>query len=213
MRAEKVVPGKSVGRIVLGMSRTEAIRLLGNPKRAQAVKQCNEKTLKVSKTDLYTDVWEYPGAAGSEEATHLTVVSRAGKVIQINYSSPRYVTPEGITPASTFADIRKAYPKMSVREYVFLGFEPQAAGAYAAFLMDDTRRGIAFLTGTQDDVGTYMQLPEITPQTIYIHAPGQPALPVEEDERAAVPVQRGSEYLTKIRDWFAGGPHRPPKNP
>jgi hypothetical protein len=213
MRVGEVVPGKSVGRIVLGMSRTEAIRLLGKPTRAQAVKRRNEKTLKVSKTDLYTEVWEYPRAPGTDDPTHLTVVSRAGKIIQINYSSPRYATPEGITPASSFTDIRKAYPKMTVREYVFLGFEPQAAGAYAAFLMDDTRRGIAFLTGTQDDVGTYMELPKITPQTIYIHAPGQPALPVEEDEWAAAPVNGGSDYLTKIRDWFAGGPHRPPKNP
>jgi hypothetical protein len=99
---------------------------------------------------------------------------------------------------------------MTVREFVFLGFEPQAAGAYAAFLIDDVRRGIAFLAGTQDDIGTYIELPKITPQTIYIHAPGTPALPVEE-ELASPPVRSGDSYLPKIRDWFAGGPHRPPK--
>jgi hypothetical protein len=75
-----IVPGKSLGKIRLGMTTKEVVTLLGNP----------GKTVKEQQATLIT---YQSKKSGNQVGLYL----EAGRVVQIHFTSPAYATQEGIT--------------------------------------------------------------------------------------------------------------------
>jgi hypothetical protein len=75
-----IVPGKSLGKIRLGMTTKEVVALLGNPGKTQKEQQATLITYQSKKS-------------GNQVGLYL----EADRVVQIHFTSPAYATQEGIT--------------------------------------------------------------------------------------------------------------------
>jgi hypothetical protein len=201
------VPGRSLGRVALGMPRADVWKTLGRPARRRIVRGLPAPHPLVSYT---LDTWD-----GSPEqgARFLFVLCRNGQVIQIEDSGPRILLGQNVswvgTSAGTFTDIRRRYPRMRVEAYDFTNYD----SGHTTFYADDVRDGIAFtLVSVGDSRYDYNALPASKPDTLVIHAAGSRALPVTDDLQMIVTVDAPTpdsmgKYLPQMRAWFAGDPH------
>lgn len=147
-----IIAGRSIGRVRLGMSRTEVHRRLGPPSDAQPG----------GKHDFYQN---------KSNASELVVTYRGSSVVEIFTTSPQFSTPQGITTHSAYAQVRKRYKHL--RQSV------QEMQEVRACIYDDVRHGIAFQFVAPMDrkysrFGAGRLKPGAFPQYIAVHEPGKP---------------------------------------
>lgn len=183
-QAATVVPGHSVGNVSLGMSRSAVWKVLGKPRQSFSAR----------------------GYAEDDWARRWRVLSRRGRVVQIDVADPRLTDQDGVSTGTAFAAIRRRRPRMQVRMYGF--DDPGGDGGYVGYYIDDRRRGEAFMVGTQDDGATYQTLPTSKPDYLIVHAPGRAALPIADGVYGGPQPRDREDFFGKISAWFAGGPHR-----
>ncbi|MDQ3812588.1 MAG: hypothetical protein M3347_01400 [Armatimonadota bacterium] len=153
-----VVPGRSVGKVRLGMTRTTVHQKLGKP----------GKTARW-RSGLVQDSWLASPVKEFDERTFVHVLYKKNKAIQIEFNSPRFVTTTGISMRSSLAQFRAKHKKPRVRAYVYA--DPDGSG-YVGYYYDDVKRGLTFELGTQD----YFDA-RATPHSLRVHLPGRPVLP------------------------------------
>lgn len=185
--AGSAAPGRSVGHVFLGMDRADVWKILGKPKRTATVPHG---------MDLYgEDDW-----TGSDHT--LTVISLRDKVVQVEFDSPRITTTDGLsTEKSTFAQIRRRHPAMTVRVYLLHYFQPEEEPTGDAYYLDDVRGGVAFTCGFE--AGVASDALDTTPTSIIIHRLGVAAVPVFNGHWST--ASRDPEGLRLLRSWFT--PH------
>ena len=193
---QAVVPGRSVGRVFLGMQQSDVRKILQSPRLSRSLPASALPA--PHRPGRYTvDQWE--------SGTHLlTILYRNAQVVQIEVDSPQFTAPGGVSVDAPLATVRRRFPKMRVDQYIATVQGEEDSGE-RFFCADDVRRGIAF---TQyPDTATYDDLPSLTPDTLIVHLPGQRALPVPADPQDIVkPNLRRDDFLFKTRNWFAGSP-------
>ncbi len=184
------VPGRSVGRIFLGMARPDVWKILGNPVQKHTVPHGR---------DVYTeDLWV--------TGYTLSVYCEHGVVVQIEFNSPRFTTPEGLSTQTDLDQICRTDRSLTVSSYN-MRYEPDYVGYTVGFYFDDAARGIAFCYET--DGGITAAYRRGWPDTISIHRPGRPVLPLyEEHYLNPMPVTpQSTRDLRLMRSWLA--PHTP----
>ena len=200
---QAVMPGRSAGRVFLGMPRADVWKRLHPPLRHRSLR--SSALPAPHRPGRYTvDGW----GRGSRS---LTVLYRNARVVQVEVNSPQFIAPGGVSVATPFAVLRRRFPRMRVDEYGMIQTLRDGTPSDAlSFYADDVKRGIAFTTGTQDDQATYDELPGLKPDSLIVHRPGRPVLPVEaaSDTRVTTEPHSWNDFLPAIRAWFAGGPHQ-----
>ncbi len=110
--APSIVPGQSIGKISLGMRHSTVIRLLGVPQQA--------RTLRSSRIPGPHPAGDYEIDAWMKSTTVLgpvlTVTLRNDRVVQIETSSPRFTTADGLSIKTPFETVR-LYVLMRVDQY------------------------------------------------------------------------------------------------
>ena len=184
------LPGRGVGRIFLAMQRDDVIRSLGTPRTTYYPRLTSASGLPRSLQGAYVeDEWV------SENGNYqLQIVYRRGRVVQIYTNNPKYAT-VNISVASSFDDIRRRYPRMTVHGY---GTGDEALTFYA----DSVNRGIAFVFNIPDNepMPDTNVLADKTPDALIVHEPGTSVLPIY---NAFVGKRDESDdEIGRIRTWF-----------
>jgi len=182
-----VIAGQAVGHAVLGMQRADVWKVLKKPTKTFSMTHGGSR--------YGEDDWTGGGYT-------LTVVSEQDKVIQVEFESPRMTTTDGLTMKSTLAQIRRLHPAMTAQ--VYLLYSCYAVGDMPtgnSFYLDDVRRGIAFTTEPQE--GIVEDSLNNRPDSIIIHRPGRPAVPIFNGHWSA--VSDDADGLSLLRSWFTPG--------
>ncbi len=156
-----VVPGERVGSVRLNATIAQVHKLLGNPS-----KSVKWKTGEVQDNFLGAKPPVDAGGADKYPRHNLTVIYRAGQVVQIEFNSAAFSTDEGISIESSLSDFRDTYGPLKPYAY---GMDE---GGYVAYYYDSAANGIAFSFGIQD----YFDA-TINPETIRVHKRGTKVLP------------------------------------
>ncbi len=199
---QAVVPGRSVGRVFLGMQQSDVWKILLSPRQ--------RRSLPASALPAPHRPGRYALDEWGDDSHSLTILYRDAKVVQVEVSSPRFTLPGGVSVATPFAVLRRRFPRMRVDQYHSTGGVEDEGIGDVGFYADDVRQGIAFTSSILDDEDTYNELPRLKPDSLIVHLPGQRALPTDTDPSIhimAAPHSRDN-YLPELRAWFAGGPHR-----
>ncbi len=201
---EIIQPGKGIGKLRLGMSVREALRLRGKPNSTERIGLSTNKHPKPQLTRDQELLWWEGGTADDPESWLVASIHRE-RIVQLAAMGVDYRLPSGLSTASEFALIRKTYPKLTVRVgYFGSGDEP----GYVGYFFDSLPLGVAFTKGTQDDVGLHNELPKLTPESIVVHPVRQRVLLMEHglvglEEK---PLGKTSQ---RIAAWLAGGVIKP----
>jgi hypothetical protein len=151
----KIEPGLKAGKIELGTSRQAVHKILGQPSATYNVEG-----------KLTGDVWM------ANTGNDVRIVYRGGQVIQVKVTSASFKTPEGLTTASTLAEVQKHYRKLrKSRHFV------NDSGGVSVDYYDEVRRGIAF-----EFVSIDSESPEFKPYAIVVHRPGERVIPENGEE-------------------------------
>lgn len=157
-QSQGIEPGSRVGKIRLGMKRQVVHRTLGQP---QGVFQLA--------SGAAGDYWQ-SNATGDA----LQIGYRAGKVFQIEVTSNRFSTPEGLTTGSSLPEVRKAYGPLRKTSY----FRDNTGGT-AVNYYEAAGRGITFTFVNRDsttDPGNFQLF------SIIVHSPRSRAVTADEGD-------------------------------
>lgn len=154
-----IVPGKSVGPVRLGDARAAVIKARGKPTETKRLR-----------SGLVKDSWLGAEPAPNSEDSQLffNVISRAGRVVQIEFNDPKYKTATGISIESTLAQFRAEHKRPRVSAFTY---DDGEGSGYVGYYYDDVRSGIAFSLTTQD----YFDA-NVIPEAFRVHAAGQPVI-------------------------------------
>ena len=161
--APNVVAGKSIGKISLGFTPAQVHKILGKPKKTFKLK--NGLT-----DDLYTSKGEPVERFVEPADNKLEILYKAGKAVQIEVTSPKFVTKDGLSTDTPFAVLNK---KVNPKRFYVYGTPDDVVSGASMYYLDNISGGIAFeYGGTQDiwfkDVGS---------TTLIVHRKGVPVLP------------------------------------
>ncbi|HVG35974.1 MAG TPA: hypothetical protein VM911_23170 [Pyrinomonadaceae bacterium] len=157
-QSNEIEPGNRVGKIRLGMTRQSVHRTLGQPQGVFSLQR-----------GVAGDYW-HSNATGDA----LQISYRAGKVFQIEITSNRFSTPEGLTTESSLREVRKAYGPLRKTAY----FRDNTGGTTVNYY-EAAGRGITFMFVNMDsttDPGNFK------PFSIIVHARGQSAVTADEGD-------------------------------
>ena len=201
---ETIQPGLGIGKLRLGMGVREALRLRGKPNSTEWVGLSTNKNPKPVLLGSLELLWWEGGTADDPESWLVAHVQHE-RIVQLSAMGANYRLGNGVSTTSDFTQIRKVYPKLTVRAAYF-GSEDEPG--YVGYFFDEVRQGMAVTKGTQDDVGLYSELPKLTPESIVVHPPRQKVLLMEHglvglEEN---PPGKTSKYIAA---WLAGGVLKP----
>ncbi len=156
-----VMPGKSLWGVPLGVSRAQAVSLVGKHLAGFHAKHPPSHHFPHA---MIEDIWRF--AFGSQSET-IEVISQNQRVVQIR----EWTSGERGQTDSTFAQLLHGH---SLQKAAF-GFDSPDGDGYVGYYYDDRKRGICFTRGVQDDF-----LLTLHPDGLIIHRPGAAVLPIEE---------------------------------
>lgn len=196
-----ILPGRGIGRLRIGMTASQGAALLGKPTQKTHVKTAAPD----AKTSRPTPWDEWRWAEGKSDDDGLTILMKQNRLVQIAATGRAFRTPNRLSTESTFAEIRQRHPRLTLRLF---GFGTDEEPGYLGYWFVDLSAGIAFTHGTQDDLSSYDQLPNLHPQSLVVFAPTAGVVPIEfgflgKRERES------TEIGGRIRAWLSGGSHRP----
>lgn len=167
----EILPGRQAGKLILGMTSEEALRLMGKPR------EMRERSVGIQEIS-----WWPNQLAGQEVGTLATVATFASdKLIQVTTGDSSLYDQHGLSARSTLAEVIAQYrslgyplPKVSAFA-IFTGEEP----AYEAYVYDDVGIGIAYIIFARDHFDHSVALSKIA-----VHRPGTAFMP----PKGATPV-------------------------
>ena len=140
-----IVAGKRVGTVTVGMTRTQAEKLLGAPS--------SSGDLSPHRTNV---TWPLPGKGD----IHVQFVD--GKAARVGTTAKEYATADGLAGGASVAKMRSLHPAVTETDY-----EIRRKGGVSAQCYDDVAAGIGF----EFDKGPAQR--DFVLRTIYVHAPGK----------------------------------------
>ena len=156
-----VIPGKSLGRISIGFTTAQVHKALGKP----------DKTFKL-KNGLTDDIYTSKRLSSkNRQSIHhkIEILYKSGQVIQIEATSPIFVTPSGLSTDTSIVVLnKKLNPK---RFYVYESPGDDVGGALMYYL-DQVESGIAFEYGATQDIW----FKDFGSSTLIVHRKGVPVL-------------------------------------
>ncbi len=157
-----VVAGQSLGGVRLGSTRAQVVKILGKP--------TSSFSLKGGFTD---DLWRDKNVSTDRNGNPLRhkveVIYKAGKVVQVEATSPAFTTANGTSTRSALSSLTDKYPNFRVLVYGYVKGE----GAWQNYYFDDVKKGISYeYEGWQEELYRRSM-----PSTIIIHKPGTRVLP------------------------------------
>ncbi|MDF2441408.1 MAG: hypothetical protein JWN98_2392 [Abditibacteriota bacterium] len=154
-----VVPGVSVGRVKLGDTQAVVRQKMGRP-----------TTSGRHSNGVMQDSWLGPEvAAHSADHRFFRVLYKNGRVTQIEFNSPQFVTSRGISSQSMLQQFRARYPRSRRRSYL-LSYEG-GGGGHIEHYFDHRRSGLCFEFGTQDDYDA-----RVRPTSLRVHRRNTPVI-------------------------------------
>jgi hypothetical protein len=163
-----ILPGERLGDVKLGATSAEVRELLGEPTesipRGEGFKE---------------DIWAYP-MNGMDGETELRVSYGSDRVIQVEATSPDYVTVDALSTRSRLWQVLLKRKNCQVAAYAIWS-SPE--DRYDAYYYDDISGGIAFVVGTNDYFNHSAQITAIA-----VHNPGRRAIPVQ-GARSIIPTR------------------------
>ncbi len=140
-----VVPGRSLGRVSLGFTRAQVHRALGKP----------DKTLKL-KSGLTDDIWRAkttavkPDGWGNTRVVRhkVEVLYRRGRVVQIEATSPVFVTRSGF---STQTPLQVLDTSLNPKRFYTYASPGDDVGGALMYYLNQVQAGIAFEYGPAQD--------------------------------------------------------------
>lgn len=151
----KIEPGRRAGKITLGVSRQEVHKILGQPSATYSMEG-----------GLTADTWM------ANTGNDVRIIYRNGQVIQVKVTSASFKTTEGLTTASSLAEVQKHHTRLRKSSH----FINDSGGVMVEYY-DDVRRGIAFEFTSLDS-----ETREFKPYAIVVHLPGQRVIPENGEE-------------------------------
>ena len=151
----KIEPGRSIGKIELGMTRPVVHKTLGKP--AATYRMAGKLT---------GDVWM------ANTGNDVRIVYMNGRVIQIKVTSQSFSTPAGLTTNSSLSEVQKHHGNLRKTRHFVHG-----SGGGLIDYYDDVRRGIAF-----EFTSVASTTPDFKPYAIVVHRPGKPVIPENDEE-------------------------------
>jgi hypothetical protein len=153
-----VVPGQSVGRVRLGDTQMMVRQKMGKPAESR-----------VRSDGLQQDTWlgPQPKSWPNESQRSFVVIYKNGKVAQIEYNSPHFVTARGISTRSSLQRFRARHRRLQTRAYSYT----EGGGGHVEYYYDHLRHGICFQLGTQDFFDA-----RVTPETLRVHPRNMPVI-------------------------------------
>ena len=182
-KSPNVVPGKSLGKITLGMTPAQVHRLLGKP----------DKTLRLS-NGLLDDVYKAKktrdrGADAFPRTVRDTieVLYKGSKAVQLEATSPTFRTRSRLSTLSPLRDLERI---INPKRYSTYGYGGDPGGALKYYL-DGQGIGLAFESEPSQDVW----FKESPAHAIIVHRKGVPVIPDQGGEfqstEAQVPPENG----------------------
>jgi hypothetical protein len=166
-------PGKSLWGITLGSSREQAVAAVKSK-----LKKAGRQPSRKHPGGYVEDMWDIP--VNRDQTNSFEVLSRNGKVVQLRAWSTKHTGEARLT----FAQLIQRYPlKKSAYSFV----DPEGGGA-AGFFYDDVRRGVCYAMGLQD-----VMLLTYRPDSIIVHHPGIPVIPIVDGVRGKPLAGEGAE--------------------
>ncbi len=200
-----VVPGRSVGRIFLGMARADVWKVLGKPSDTESFVSSALPT--THRPGHYTlDLW-----IGRTSLYQVDVLCCHAVVVQVEVDSPQFATADGISAATPLTFLRMRFPKLKVAEY--MGVRGSGRNAASVDYADDVQRGLAFSFSPYTDAGQIADLSKLKPDRVIVHLPSRDVLPSEAYIHTFELTSAGdpASSLRSIRAWFAAKPLKQPK--
>jgi hypothetical protein len=145
-----IKPGRSIGKIELGMSRQSVHDALGKPGGSYRMSG-----------RLMGEYWS------ANTGNDVRIIYRAGKVIQIKVTSQSFFTPEGLTTASPLATVRRSYKRLRKTRH----FVRNSGGGLIEYY-DAIREGISF-----EFVSLTFEAQDFKPYAIIVHQSGRRVIP------------------------------------
>jgi hypothetical protein len=96
-----IQPGQCIGKVCIDESQANVRKALGKPQITHTASR-----------NLVTDIWKANGSAG-----YLFVTYQGAKVVDVQVSSPKFHTKEGISTASGLSTAQKVFPNGALSEY------------------------------------------------------------------------------------------------
>jgi hypothetical protein len=152
-----IKPGRSIGKIELGMSRRSVHDALGKPGGSYRMSG-----------RLTGEYW------AANTGNDVRIVYRAGKVVQIKITSQSFSTPGGLTTASSLADVRRSYKRLRTTRHFVHG----SGGGFIEY-HDAIREGISF-----EFVALSSDTNDFKPYAIVVYQPGRRVIPENDEELA-----------------------------
>jgi hypothetical protein len=143
-KAPNVVPGRSLGRISLGMTPSQVHKLLGKP----------DKTLRLSNgllDDVYKAKTTRPKWTGTSLQTMrdtVEVLYKAGKAVQLEATSPVFLTRSGLSTEAPLSVLDRIIRPKRYSTYGYGGNDP---GGYVKYYLDGQGIGLAFESEPHQD--------------------------------------------------------------
>ncbi|MBX7218692.1 MAG: hypothetical protein K1Y36_01990 [Blastocatellia bacterium] len=153
--------GSRIGKIELGISRTQVLKLLGKATASYALEDKH----------YLGDLW-----AGKGTGNNVWVTYRNGIVWQIKVTSPKFSTTTGLTSQSSLSEIRRHHKNLTRSRF----FKTSGEG-YAIDYYDDVDAGIAF---EFINLKASEQPKAFEPYAIIVHEAGEAVLPDDSEEPA-----------------------------
>jgi len=174
---QAVTPGRSVGRVFLGVPRESVWKHIGRP--------TGVRPLRLADQSYAWDNWQ-------DDRRRETVISLRGRVVQVEHRLMLGDTSSG----TSFPSLRRQHPHLRVSLY---GPGDEVG---TVLYVDDVRRGAAWTLYIYHGYGfgTHL-LNEIGLNMVIIHRRGVPVLP----DAPYVPIKH-DPLLGDLRAWFAGHP-------
>ena len=174
VKASNVFPGKSMGRIVLGMTPTQVQKLVGKPGRTRSRRGGLRVDTYLSKKTRETTI--------GTVRDHLDVLYRRGRVVQIEATSPVFKVLGSISTLTSARVVR--YSPFAWQLLTFDYFEPQHETSWVNYYFCDVAQGFSI-----EFEGEEAQLSvDQPPTTLIVHKKGSRVIPDEGGTRTRSPL-------------------------
>lgn len=131
-----IQPGRSIGAVILGESRSAVQKSLGKPNKTSS-----------RKGGIVEARWNSHFKTPAGLRNYISVMFKRGKVAQIKVTSPAFTTPQGYSTATALSVWKQTYGRMRNVWYSYDG--PPVS--YRATYYDSIREGIAFVQNSNSD--------------------------------------------------------------
>lgn len=160
--SSSVVPGRSLGKICLGYTAAQVHRFLGKPSKTLRLKNgLTDDVYRAKKTQLNPN--------GDSVRDKVEVLYKAGRVVQLEATSPAFFTKSELSIVSTVSALLGSSFHWRVLVY---GYDSDDSGWQNYYLMDQ-RQGLTFeFRGWQEQL-----MRRSYPTTLIIHRSGSRVIP------------------------------------